>query len=266
MNTKPVSYLQTDTHWANISYSAPGESTTIGKAGCGPTAAAMVVATLSDLTITPKEAAAWSLTNGYKALKQGTYYSFFTAYGRKHGLVWQQLNGSNLRNLSASAAKPHHDKAAQAVRDGHMVIACMGPGNWTSSGHYILWWGLEGSTVYINDSASTKAARLKNTLALLQSEVKYYFVCYTPVTSKNEEEADMTDQEIRAIVSNEIQRLKEEELAKVDNMPDTYAKEAIDKAIALGVLNGDSKGNLRLHSGISRQDYFVVLDRLGVLE
>ena len=38
MNKRPVSYLQTDSRWAKKPYRVPGESSTIGDSGCGPTA------------------------------------------------------------------------------------------------------------------------------------------------------------------------------------------------------------------------------------
>ncbi len=52
---------------------------------------------------------------------------------------------------------------------------------------------------------------------------------------------------------------------KLDNTPDAYAREAVDKAIANGVLKGDDKGNLKLHEAITRQDMIVILDRCGAL-
>ena len=70
--SKPVSYLQTDKRWSSVSYSAPGESTTIGRSGCGPTAAAMVVASWKDKKETPVEACAWAVQKGYKAIQNGT--------------------------------------------------------------------------------------------------------------------------------------------------------------------------------------------------
>lgn len=59
----PISYLQTDTKWANKDYSAKGETTTIGKSGCGPTAAAMVIASLADSTVTPAVTAMMNFHN-----------------------------------------------------------------------------------------------------------------------------------------------------------------------------------------------------------
>ena len=58
MNKRPVSYLQTDPRWKSKPYRVPGESATIGGSGCGPTAAAMVIATLKDASVR-LECAAW---------------------------------------------------------------------------------------------------------------------------------------------------------------------------------------------------------------
>lgn len=70
----PVDYKQTDVRWKNKDYSAKGESTTIGKSGCGPSSMAMVLATLADKTVTPETECAWALKNGFKCPHSGTYY------------------------------------------------------------------------------------------------------------------------------------------------------------------------------------------------
>lgn len=178
--SKPVSYLQTDAKWKNTDYSAAGEKTTIGASGCGPTAAAMVVASWADKNETPVEACAWALEKGYKAVKNGTYHSFFKPYGAAHGLTITQITGGSVQSMSAANAAAMHEKALAAIKNGDLVICLMGKGNWTSSGHYILWYDYDGTNVYINDPASTKAARLKNTLALLQAQVKHYWICSRP--------------------------------------------------------------------------------------
>ena len=178
--SKPVSYLQTDKRWSAVSYSAPGERTTIGRSGCGPTAAAMVVASWKDKKETPVEANAWAVQKGYKAIQNGTYHSFFKPYGAAHGLTITQITSCSVQSMSAANAAAAHEKALEAIKRGDLVICLMGKGNWTSSGHYILWYDYDGTNVYINDPASTKAARLKNTLKLLQSQVKHYWICTKP--------------------------------------------------------------------------------------
>lgn len=50
-----------------------------------------------------------------------------------------------------------------------------------------------------------------------------------------------------------------------DSVPDVWAKDAVDKAVKAGVLVGDDKGNLKLHSPVTRQELAVMLARAGVI-
>lgn len=179
---KPISYLQTDPRWKNHDYSAKGENKTIGSSGCGPTAAAMVIATLQDKNVTPVTTSQWSMAHAYKALNQGTYYTYFVPQMSVYGIACKRLNTSNLYGKSSSAA---HTEAMNALKNGDWVIACMGKGNWTSSGHFILLYGYENGYVYINDPASTKATRVKNTWALFASQVKYMWTISVSDSFKN---------------------------------------------------------------------------------
>ena len=47
MNRRPVVYMQTDRRWKALPYRVRGETATIGGSGCGPTAAAMAIETLT---------------------------------------------------------------------------------------------------------------------------------------------------------------------------------------------------------------------------
>lgn len=174
---KPISYLQTDPRWKNHNYSAKGERKTIGSSGCGPTAAAMVIATLKNKSVTPVTTAEWSMAHGYKAFNQGTYYTYFVPQMSAYKITCKKLNASNLYGKSSSTA---HTEALNALKKGDWVIACMGKGNWTSSGHFILLYGYENGYVYINDPASTKATRVKNTWALFAKQVKYMWTITVP--------------------------------------------------------------------------------------
>ena len=199
--SRPVSYLQTDPRWKNVSYSAKGETTTIGASGCGPTSMAMVLATWADPAVTPRTECAWALAHGFKAPRQGTYYGYFVPAAARYGLTCVRLNTASLYGNSAS---PVHETARQAVMAGDLVVACMGRGNWTRSGHYVLAWGFDGDRVLINDPASTRADRVRGDWSLFRSQVKYYWVIRRP---KGKEVEDMTEQEVRAVVAN----LSEEE-------------------------------------------------------
>lgn len=178
---KPISYLQTDSKWKNHNYSAKGEKKTIGSSGCGVVAAAMVIATLKDKNVSPVITAEWSMAHGYKALNQGTYYTYFVPQLAQYGISCRRLNQSNLYGKSSST---YHTDALSALKNGNWVIACMGKGNWTSSGHFILLYGYENGYVYINDPASTKANRIKNTWNLFAKQVKYLWVIDVPNSFK----------------------------------------------------------------------------------
>ena len=170
----PISYLQTDRRWASNNYSAPGESTNIGRSGCGIACTAMVIASLADPSVTPEYTAKWSMAHGYKAKNQGTYYSYFKPQLAEYGIKCDQVNGATVYHGANSAASVNK-KMVDSVKTGNWIICCMGPGDWTSSGHFVLWYGVDGDYALIRDPNSTKASRIKAKVATLQYQVKYYF-------------------------------------------------------------------------------------------
>ena len=181
MNKQPVSYLQIDPRWKSMDYSAKGEKTTIGASGCGPTCAAMLIETLTGKTFTPADACEWSLEHGYKACKQGTYYSYFAPQFKAFGLTCEQLNWSNLYGKPGDAT---HAEAFKRLKQGDYLIACMGKGTWTSGGHFVVvWW--EDGKVRINDPASTKDVRVNGDLSTFKSQVKYYWAVEASAFNKN---------------------------------------------------------------------------------
>lgn len=190
--TQPISYLQTDPRWKNKDYSAKGEKTTIGASGCGPTAMAMVLATWADPAVDPVSECAWALSHGYKAPHQGTYYGYFAKAAARYGLNCRQLNSASIYGNSKSAV---HEKARKALEAGGLVIACMGPGNWTRSGHYVLVWKIEDGVIYINDPASLLSRRTEGSYALFKKQVKYYWTIDAPAPKKKEDGIDMTIEE-----------------------------------------------------------------------
>lgn len=174
MAKKPKSYKQTDSRWAGKPYRVKGkENSTIGGSGCGPTSAAMLVATYKDSEETPLTACNWSMEKGYKAVGQGTYYTFFAAYFKAHGMKCEQVPGGNSYHKKNTDADK---KALAALKAGKYVIACMGPGIWTNGGHFVLAYDYKNGQVYINDPASSKAVRAENTWDKFQYEAKYYWI------------------------------------------------------------------------------------------
>lgn len=244
MNKKPVSYLQTDPRWKNKDYSAKGESTTIGASGCGPTAAAMLIETLTGKTFTPEDACKWSLQHGYKAVKQGTYYSYFVPQFAYFGIHCYQLSWENTYHKPNSSV---HDKALALLKQGYYLIALMKKGNWTSSGHFVVIWWADGK-VYINDPASTKATRVEGNMNTFRNEAAYYWVIdareYNKSTGKEDDDEVVTYKTLKDVPS--------------------WYRPSIQKVVDKGALKGDQNGVLNVSEDLCRA--LTVLDRLGKLD
>ena len=255
---QPVSYLQTDPRWGGQDYSAAGERTTIGASGCGPTAMAMVLATWVDPSITPATECAWALAKGYKAPHQGTYYGYFAKAAARFGLRCTQCNWNSLYGNSQSSV---HAQAKAALDAGGLVIACMGKGNWTSSGHYVLLWDMVGDTVYINDPASTLPRRTRGSYALFRQQVKYYWVIEAP---EREEDMDMRiDEWIQSMSGEQAYQLME----KASHYAGTIQEPAWSQgeghwaqAAAAGVVDGTGPERY-----VKRDELVAVLGRRGLL-
>ena len=161
---RPVNYEQTDSRWRNVTYSDHNDrSQTIGTSGCGPTCAAMVIATLRDKTVTPVETCAWAVKNGYRTYNNGTKWAYFKAQMAAYGLVCD--------DYITDAAR-----AVEAVKSGYMVIALALKGLWTSGGHYILAYGVEGDNILINDPNSARAARERAPLSTFKSQCGKFWI------------------------------------------------------------------------------------------
>ncbi len=174
---RPADYKQNDSKWGSLPYAVDEESSTIKSAGCGPTALADVLAAIVSPYIDPMTCASWARMRGYKVYKSGTSYSYPVAQAAYYGVVVRRLNTSNVYGY------PHlvvHIQALEELQKGNWLIACMGKGLWTSSGHYVVAYGYQNGMVYINDPASQKAARACNSWDIFKSQVKYYWVVEVP--------------------------------------------------------------------------------------
>lgn len=270
MNNQPISFLQTDPQWANVSYATTGEVTTIGASGCGPTAMAMVLATWADSRVTPRSECAWALKNGFKALRHGTYYSYFAPAAKRYGLSCTQLNSVSILGNAGSGL---HAQVLQYLAQGDLIIACMGPGNWTRGGHFVLLWDVVGDVAYINDPASKLSRRTRGSWKLFRQQVKFYFRIRKPVSVPlaREEEPELTAAEIRKIAEETVKvtiqnyvngalAVANAEVASAAE-PDWSREEGWwQKAVAAGIVH-DS----RPESPMKRDEVVAVLGRLGLI-
>ena len=260
MNKQPVSYLQTDPRWDACDYSAKGEQTTIGASGCGPTAMAMVLATWVDKSVNPKTECAWALAHGFKAPHQGTYYGYFEEAGRRYGLNTYRLNYTNLYGNATSA---YHAQARDALDRGELVIACMGKGNWTRSGHYVLVWKINGNVIYINDPASTKAHRVRGDYAVFRREVKYYWVIERPEDRKEEDDMDI-NKLLNEMTDEQAYTLLQKATRHANTLPEPEWSQKEGSWVA-GTAKGITDGT-GPERPVKRDEVMAMLDRLGLLD
>ena len=153
--TPVVYYNQTDARWGNESY---GKTSTIGRAGCGPTALAIAVASLTNNRVTPYDVAQWSVANGGLCEGSGSYHSLIPNGGRHYGLIVTSI-GRDGKQL------------VEALQQGKLVIAIMAKGHFTSSGHFIVLRGVtEDGKILVADPASVKRSNKEWDLRIVTGE------------------------------------------------------------------------------------------------
>lgn len=121
--TEIVYYNQRDKRWADKKY---GTSDTIGESGCGPTALAIVVSSFTENKLNPKEMSDWAYENGYYIPHGGSYHSLIPEGASRFGLTVEAVS------------KKQGQKIVDALAEGKLVVAIMGKGVFTSSGHFIV--------------------------------------------------------------------------------------------------------------------------------
>ena len=253
MNKRPVSYLQTDARWKNKPYRVKGENSTIGSAGCGPTCAAMLIETITGRTFTPEAACMWSMERGYKALNQGTYYSYFVPQFAEFGISCDMLN------WVSTYGKPDHANHAKAfgmLKEGYYLIALMNKGLWTRSGHFVVVWWADGK-VHINDPASTKAERLSGDLRTFKSQVKYYWwVDARRINTEEDDDMPFTQKDFDAMMEDYLSRQQKQE-------PGEWSAEAREWAEKNGIIYGDAEGKKMYRAPCTREHMVVFLHRIA---
>ncbi len=129
-----VYYNQMDTRWYGELY---GKSQTIGYGGCGPTAMSIVISTLTGAAIDPKEMADWAVENGYCCEGNGSYHSLIPGAAAEYSLPVE------------GAGQGDAQKLVDALAGGKLVVAIMGPGHFTTSGHFIVLRGVTGDGKFL---------------------------------------------------------------------------------------------------------------------
>ena len=130
--------LQWDMQWGYTQY---GDNI-LALNGGGPTCLSMVsIYVLQDTQYTPQYMAVFSEKNGYYLEGVGTSWSLISEGGVALGMDVQEIP------LVWNIIKDHLDA-------GNPIICIMGPGDFTTSGHFILLTGVKDGMVTINDPNS----------------------------------------------------------------------------------------------------------------
>lgn len=116
-------YNQSDSRWADYPY---GGSDPLAVYGCGPTVMAMLVTSFTENTVQPPDMAAWAAANHYWSSGYGTRHEFIPEGAAAFG-----LQAESFRNLTAEGVMSE-------LKSGHILVALMGPGHFSDSGHFII--------------------------------------------------------------------------------------------------------------------------------
>lgn len=136
--------LQWDERWG---YGYYGEST-VAVSGCAPTALSIVYAGLTgENTVTPYTIASYAAENGYYIPGSGTDWSLMT-----EGCKYFGISGDEIP-LSENSVK-------NALNSGHPIICSMRPGDFTTTGHFIVLTGTEDGKIRVNDPNSIENSAL----------------------------------------------------------------------------------------------------------
>lgn len=137
-NTPQLTYIsQIDSRWRYYPYSLTGNSSqTIGSSGCGVASAAMIIDSIvGNVSVT--ELADTFVKNGYRSANSGTYWSAYRAIADEFDIEYTETS--------------NFDTIINLLRNNHYIIASCGNGLFTSNGHYIVLYGIEGNTIKIYD-------------------------------------------------------------------------------------------------------------------
>ena len=134
----PPLLMQWDPRWGYERYGSDYLAIT----GCGPTCLAMAGIYLTgNENMQPDQIAEFAQRNGY--------------YASGYGSSWTLISeGAGKLGLQATELPLVKKKITDALEAGSPVILAMGPGDFTSSGHYILLTGLEDGLFRVNDPNS----------------------------------------------------------------------------------------------------------------
>lgn len=152
--------MQWDERWGYRSYN----SNIIGLAGCGPTCLSMVAIYLrGDTSMNPLWMCQYAEQRGYNVVGSGTAWSFMTEGARSLGLDVTEIPMDETRILNN-------------LEVGNPIVCVVGPGDFTTTGHFIVLTGCKNGKITVNDPNSIENSQKLWTFEQLQGQVQGLWV------------------------------------------------------------------------------------------
>ena len=128
---------QIDNRWKNYPYTVTNnKNQTIGRSGCGVATAAMIIDSIvGNVSVT--ELADVFVKYGYRSPNNGTYWSANRAIADEFDIEYKETS-----NFSVMI---------EMLKSNNYIIASVGNGLFTTGGHYIMIYGIEGDNLKIYD-------------------------------------------------------------------------------------------------------------------
>ena len=153
--------LQWDERWGYSRYA--GE--VMGLSGCGPTCLSMVcLYLLDDPTYNPKYVAEFASGSGYSVRGNGSSWTLISKGGVELGLDVKEI-------------PLDENKIVRNLEEGNPIICVVGPGDFTSTGHFIVMTGYQDGMVSVNDPNSKAKSEQLWELTSVMEQIRNLWVC-----------------------------------------------------------------------------------------
>ena len=148
-------------NWSSVKNAEYGDCG-FGQCGCGPTCVAAIISNLAGVPVDPEEMRVYGLSVGSWLPSGGTTYGFLIETAKKYGITATQIYAGDKTTLF------------EALRDENkLVLATMGPGEFTLGAHFMLFRGItDEGKILIADSYSFEHSVREWDYDVLYSQLK----------------------------------------------------------------------------------------------
>lgn len=179
-------FLQWDIRWGFYPYGM----SVMGESGCGPTCLSMAVFYLTrNEEVTPDAVADFSMENGYYTRDIGTAWALINEYPAEHGLHSYSI----YRNQKEMKAR---------LDAGDILILSVGPGHFTSGGHFIVIYDYDEDGFKVNDPRCIYRSRQSYPYKEIRKEIKNIWTVGMGLVQEVPEE---TQEIVQPTVPEEVQ-------------------------------------------------------------